>query len=139
MSRMGPVMKRFFAILFSAFCMAAPQASASEPADLDYSQVTSRDAAEELARKGALFKILLFPAEFGGEEVAANVVYVPAGIPEIKDQLTGTLIRFYEEGSIDKLTVKPEYKGKSIVPSRILMRASHSTKEGKFEPIIEIW
>jgi hypothetical protein len=50
--------------------------------------VTSREAAEQLAAKGELFKILLFPEEFGGEDVVANVAYVPAGIPEIKDQLT---------------------------------------------------
>lgn len=108
-------------------------------AALDYSTITSREAAIKLSQEGKLFKILLFPAEFGGEDNNLNVVYVPAGIPEIKDQITGTLIRFYEDGLIDKLKVEPEYKGDSFVPSKIRIKASHSEKSGGFEPTIEIW
>lgn len=33
----------------------------------DYSNVTSREIAEQLVAEGKLHKILLFPAEFGGE------------------------------------------------------------------------
>jgi hypothetical protein len=81
-------MKRFIAGIISALGIAASQASPPQPPARDYSHVTSREAAEQLAAKGELFKILLFPEEFGGEDVVANVAYVPAGIPEIKDQLT---------------------------------------------------
>lgn len=108
-------------------------------AQLDFSQVDSREKAEALAEKGELFKILLFPAEFGGQDVPPNTVYVPAGIPEIKDQITQTLIRFVEEGLIDNLSVSPEYKGNSFVPARIVMETSHSGKPGEFNPTIEIW
>ncbi|MEO1035336.1 MAG: hypothetical protein AAFX44_07245 [Pseudomonadota bacterium] len=106
---------------------------------LDFSHVDSREKAEELAEQGELFKILLFPAEFGGQDIPPNTVYVPAGIPEIKDQITQTLIRYVEDGVIDNLAVNPEYKGNSFVPAKILMETSHSGKSGTFNPTIEIW
>ena len=106
---------------------------------LDFAHVDSLQKAEELAEQGKLFKILLFPAEFGGQDVPPNVVYVPAGIPEVKDRITEMLIRFVEEGLIDNLVVNPEYKGNSFVPSRIVMETSHSGKPGEFNPTIEIW
>jgi hypothetical protein len=94
----------------------------------DFSHVNSREEAIELCEAGQLFKILLFPAELGGEDTPLNVVYVPAGIPGIKDRLTGALTRFYQEGLIDQLSIKPVYKGDSIVPSKIQIKAWHSTK-----------
>lgn len=106
---------------------------------LDFSHVDSREKAEAMAEKGELFRILLFPAEFGGQHVPPNTVYVPAGIPEIKDRITQTLITYVQDGLIDNLTVSPEYKGNSFVPSRIVMETSHSGKPGQFNPIIEIW
>jgi len=105
----------------------------------DYSNVTSREIAERLVAQGKLHKILLFPAEFGGEDKPENITYVPSGIPEIKDQLTGTLIRFVKDGLIDNLRVEPEYKGHSFVPARIRIFATHKTKTGSFNPVIEIW
>ena len=113
--------------------------NASADTGLDCSNVDSREKAVALAKEGKLHKILLFPAEFGGEDIPQNTVYVPAGIPEIKDKITGTLLRFTQEGLIDKLQVAPEYKGKSFIPSKINMKTSHSGKPGEFNPTIEIW
>lgn len=113
--------------------------SASADSALDFSHVDSREKAIELVQEGKLFKVLLFPAEFGGEDIVQNAVYVPAGIPEIKDKITGTLVRFVQEGLIDNLNVAPEYKGNSFVPSIINMKTSHSGKDGEFNPSIEIW
>ncbi|WP_368194484.1 hypothetical protein [Aeromonas sp. R2-2] len=106
---------------------------------MNFSHVDSREKAMALVQEGKLFKILLFPSEFGGEDIPQNSVYVPAGIPEIKDQIIGTLIRFVEQGFIDNMQVNPEYKGNSFVPSKIKIRTSHSGKEGEFNPTIEIW
>ena len=106
---------------------------------MDFSEVTSREAALKLVAKGKHYKVLLFPAEFGGEDVTANVVYVPPGIPEIKEQLTGTLVRFVNEGVINQLEVMPEYRGNSFVPSKIHIKARHSDRDGGFEPSIDIW
>ena len=113
--------------------------SVNADSPLDFSGVDSREKAVQLAQEGKLFKVLLFPAEFGGEDVPQNVVYVPAGFPEIKDKITGTLMRFVQEGLIDTLQVNPEYKGNSFVPSKINMKTSHSGKAGEFNPTIEIW
>lgn len=112
---------------------------ANADSGMNFSHVDSREKAMALVQEGKLFKILLFPSEFGGEDIPQNSVYVPAGIPEIKDQITGTLIRFVEQGLIDNMQVNPEYKGNSFVPSKIKMRTSHSGKEGEFNPTIEIW
>lgn len=133
-------MKKFLVAAISALGMGSSQGSPPEPpATPDYSQVTTIEAAQKLVREGKLFKILLFPEEFGGEDNSLNAVYVPAGIPEVKDQITQTLIKYYNEDQIDSLTVNPEYKGESIVPSKIIMVAKHSTKTGTFEPAIDIW
>lgn len=96
---------------------------------MDYSEITSRELAVKLVEEGKLFKVLLFPAEFGGKDIEANVAYVPTGIPEIKERLTGTLLRFAREGLINRLEVMPEYKGSSFVPCRIRMKAWHSERE----------
>jgi hypothetical protein len=107
---------------------------------MDFAGITSREAALKLVAEGRLCKILLFPPELGGEDVEANAVYVPPGIPEIKDQLTGTLVRFAGEGLINRLEVVPEYKGSSFVPCRIRIKAWHTDREGRFEPSIDnIW
>ena len=106
---------------------------------LDFSEIDSREIAEQLVEEGLLFKILLFPAELGGKDVTQNTAYVPAGIPEIKDKLTETLIKYVQDGLIDKLTVEPAYKGSSYVPSKIVMKASHSEKKSEFVPTIDIW
>lgn len=131
-------MKNFLAAILSVFALITTQVTASEPAR-DYSHVTSQEAAEALVAKGELFTVLLFPQEFGGEEIQENMVYVPPGIPELKVQNTDTLIRFFKDGLIDNLTVTPEYKGDSLVPSRIVIKATHGSKSGSFEPTIEVW
>ncbi|MDF0486811.1 hypothetical protein PX554_01610 [Sphingomonas sp. H39-1-10] len=105
----------------------------------DFSAVTSRAAAEALARQGKLVRILLFPAEFGGEDVPENAVYITPEAAAARELILGTLQRFAKEGLIDKLDVTPDYKGDSFVPSRIVMHATHSKKKGSFEPTIEVW
>ncbi|MBZ9556798.1 MULTISPECIES: hypothetical protein [unclassified Modicisalibacter] len=128
-------MKKFMLILLGVLGLGHAHADQI----LDYSKVDSREKAMELAREGKLQKILLFPSELGGEDIPQNVVYVPPGISEIKDSITGTLFRFAKEGVIDSLQVNPEYKGVSVIPSRIHIKTSHSGKPGEFNPTIDIW
>jgi hypothetical protein len=128
-------LRSFIASLLAVIGIGSTQAQTG----LDFSHVTSREKAEQLASEGKLFKILLFPAQFGGKDIPHNTVYVPPGIPEIKAKLDGTLVRYTEEGLINKLKVEPAYKGNSFVPSKIAIKASHSEKQGSFNPTIEIW
>ncbi|MEI8363802.1 MAG: hypothetical protein WCG35_11380 [Betaproteobacteria bacterium] len=128
-------MKKILAGLLGLISTASVQADTG----LDFSDITTREKAEALYSKGKLEKILLFPSELGGEDVPPNTAFVPLGISEIKNQVTGTLVRYLEEGTINKLTVEPEYKGESFIPSKIKMRAWHSDKKGEFNPSIEVW
>ncbi|MEM8919224.1 MAG: hypothetical protein AAGE37_10225 [Pseudomonadota bacterium] len=134
---------RLALVMGAALTMPLPSVSAAsakgEKVLPDYSHVTSAAAARALAEEGKLTKILLFPAEFGGEDRPGNVVYVPPEAAAAKDLVTGTLIRYVEEDLIDNLTVDAEYKGDSFIPSRILMKATHSSKDGTFNPTISIW
>ena len=127
-------------LLFAAVPAVQSQATNAEAkVKPDFSEVDSLDKARKLEANGELVKILLFPAEFGGEEIPQNIVYVPQGAADAKALITGTLVRFFREGLIDHLVVEPEYKGGSVVPIRIVMKASHRTKEGKFNPTVEVW
>ena len=53
----------------------------------DYRDIDSREKAEDLYRRGELKKVLLLPAEFGGQDILANVVYVPATTAQLKARL----------------------------------------------------
>jgi len=105
----------------------------------DFSNVRSAADAERLAREGKLVRVLLFPAAVGGEDVPQNVVYVPPEAAATQELIIGTLVRFVDEGVIDKLNVAPEYRGDSFIPIRIRYDAYHSARSGRFEPVIEIW
>ena len=111
----------------------------TNPGKLDFSTITTMEQVQALLRQGKLFRILMFPAELGGHDGDVNAVYVPDGIAEIKDQFTGTLVRFTNEGLINQLAVEPEYRGKSLIPCKINFRAWHSEKSGGFNHSIEIW
>ncbi|UNK50378.1 hypothetical protein MNR01_04980 [Lysobacter sp. S4-A87] len=114
-----------------------PAKAAKTPTD--YSHVASLDIALQLVEQGMLFEITLFPEEFGGNREPHNLIYVPPGIPEIKDLVTETLLCLRNEGLIDRLSFDLEYKGSSFVPSSINVRATHNIKSRTFEPRIGVW
>ncbi len=124
-----------------AAALAAPDADEDVgiPGGPDFSDVTTKAAARKLVREGRLVEITLFPAELGGEEIAENISYTTPEAAEARAMVIGTLGRFFEEGLIDKLQVIPEYRGESIVPTRIIMNATHSEREGSFGGLIEVW
>ena len=106
---------------------------------LDFSQVISREIAEELFAEGALEKSLLFPGEFGGEDRPENQVYLPLGIGNLKNESTETIASWVDDGLIEHLTVTPEYRGKSVVPCRIHLTGTHPDRLGSLGYTIEIW
>jgi hypothetical protein len=105
----------------------------------DFSAITSLPAAQRLAAEGKLVKVLVFPAEFGGPDVATNAIYITPEAAQERQIIIGTLRRFASDGTIDKLDVRPEYAGKSFVPSRIVIIATNSRTGGSFNPTIEVW
>jgi len=121
----------------------APGAMAQEAGRLadrpDFSMVTSKAAAQRLVREGRLVRIRLFPAELGGPADPGNLTYIPPAVEEARQLLIGTLQRFTAEDLIDQLDVQAEYKGASIVPSRIHFTAKHSRGGPPFEGVVEVW
>lgn len=61
---------------------------------------------------------------------AANAFFAPTG---------GTLRGMAKKGLIDRMEVETDYKGASIVPSRIRFHAWHSSRAGSFDPAVDIW
>lgn len=105
----------------------------------DFAQVASLEQAKALEAKGQLAKLLMFPAEFGGEDVAMNVLYVPPRTVRQRTAHIRTLREWVEEGVVNSLNVRPEYKDTSFVPSRIHMNASHSESGEQRTLTLDVW
>jgi len=91
----------------------------------DFSSVDSREKAEALFRSGKLHKLFLMPPEFGGHDIAHNVVFVPAFAAELKvrtDQ--NVVIPLAQQGKVTRYQATPEYEGKSFIPTAINIVAS---------------
>jgi hypothetical protein len=99
--------------------------------------VDSREKAEDLYRRGELTKLLLLPAEFGGQDIPINVVYVPGVAAELKRRIDANTIKpLAQKGQISRYKATPEYEGKSFIPSLIRISA---TDPGRFEGTVAIW
>lgn len=121
--------------------LAAPPTAAQEaemPAP-DFSQVTTKAAARKLVRAGELVEILYFPAEFGGPDEPQNVGYVTPEAAYVRAMVIDSFGRLADQGAIDGLNVVPDYKGDSIVPSRITMTGTRAGEEGSIGTTIEVW
>lgn len=118
---------------------AAPAAAREGRGAGDFSSVESLAAAEALAARGNLVRVLLFPAEFGGEDIVQNVAYITPKAAAERDRLIATLRRMIEEGGLDRMNVAPVYKGRSFIPAAIAFKAWHTSKDGRFEQTIEVW
>ena len=105
----------------------------------DFSAITTKAAANKLVRKGELVKVRLFPSELGGPDDPDNIVYVTPFAAQARTLLIGTLVRQMKEGLIDRMEVEPDYRGASIIPTKITMTAWHGSKKGSFGAAINIW
>ena len=54
-----------------------------------------------------------------GTDDPRNILYVPVGINKIKEGYDDIPVSLVEQGKAKSFKCKPEYKGKSVVPSRI--------------------
>lgn len=106
---------------------------------IDFADVTSEKKIASLCVRGKLVKILLVPTAMGGQWIPGNVVYVPLDVLKIKRGIDKKLSCLAADGSINKLIVDPEYKGESLIPSRIKVLAWHADKKFQHDPVIEIW
>ena len=93
--------------------MSTPSTPVTGP---DFSGVTSRSQAEELAREGLLEELLILPTVFGGrDDIPENILYVPVGIAEVKrgidENIVAPLVR---DGCVTRYTATPEYSGVAV-------------------------
>ena len=103
----------------------------------DFSTIDSRVKAEELYRSGDLEKVYLFPLEFGGDDVAVNILYVPIGVADIKSGIDNNVIgALAADGKITQYKAEPEYQGKSFIPIAIKITA---WDPADFTTTINIW
>ena len=103
----------------------------------DFRSVDSPAKAAEFVRIGQLQRILLLPAEFGGEDIAPNCVFVPAWAAEKKAEVDNNIVRkLVSEGKVSRYRASPVYQGKSFVPGAITIVASDP---GDFSMTINIW
>ncbi|MFL5384941.1 MAG: hypothetical protein ACJ8GN_20675 [Longimicrobiaceae bacterium] len=103
----------------------------------DFSAIDSREKAEELFRRGGLEKAFLFPLDFGGEDIAPNILYVPIGVAALKARIENEVIGpMVDKGEVTQYSARPEYQGRSVIPIAITIRAHDP---GEFTCTIHIW
>jgi hypothetical protein len=105
----------------------------------DFLSVETRLAAERLVRGGWLVKTWFFPRELGGPDDPENVAYITPQAAKARAVLIKKLERLIERDEIDRMEVETDYKGKSIIPSRIRFVARHSRGGARVEAVVEVW
>ncbi|WAC22466.1 hypothetical protein [Blastomonas sp. SL216] len=121
----------------------AAGSAATGPGDkampMDFSHVTSREKAAALARRGELVKIRLLPKRFGGPDAPENTSYVPAGTEVALDFAHDRISGLVELKAIDRMTIKPEYRGKSKVPVAITYICHGAGDKPPITITVNIW
>jgi hypothetical protein len=131
------IMLVFGALIFGAAAVAQERDRAPE----DFTTITTKAAANRLVREGRLAKIHLFPTELGGPaKDRYNIVYITPEAAEARELLIAALESDVDEERIDQMRITPDYKGTSIIPTRIHFKAWHSQRAGgEFEMVLEVW
>lgn len=115
---------------------AAPEAEARP---MDFSHVTSRAKADELVKRGELVKIWLYPKRFGGPNDRYNIGYVPAGTEVALDFAYDRISGLIELKAVDRMTVEPQYRGRSKVLSGITYVCHGAPDKPPITISIDIW
>ena len=102
----------------------------------DFSAINSHQKAIDLYDKGELVKIHLMPLEFGGEDIAMNVLYAPEFVATFKGRFDKMIEQLLIEGKRLKYSAEPEYKGESFIPSKLHITVSG---DSNFQETITIW
>jgi hypothetical protein len=122
-----------------AACVATTGAAAAPRDGPGFAAITSLAAAKRLAETGALVPVFAFPRELGGPDTPVNIVYVPPATRDALQMVIGTLRRFAKKGLIDHMSVDPDYRGASVVPTALHYHATSRGEPGSVEPTIRIW
>lgn len=107
----------------------------------DFSNITTKAAANRLVKEGRLVKIHFFPTELGGPaKDRHNISYITPEAEEARSLLISVLEKDIDDAAIDEIRIEPHYKGDSIIPTRIRFKAWHSQRTGgEYETVLEVW
>lgn len=107
----------------------------------DFSNITTKAAANRLVKEGRLVKIHYFPTELGGPaKDRHNIGYITPEAEEARSLLISVLEKDIDDAAIDEIRIEPHYRGDSIVPTRIRFKAWHSQRAGgEYETVVEVW
>lgn len=90
----------------------------------DFSGFDSMDEIQDGVKKGVLAPMYIISPVFGGAEDISNTLYVPPAVIPFKESIDRVLEDALRSGkNVQGFSVKPEYKGKSKVPSKIAISA----------------
>jgi hypothetical protein len=76
------------------------------------------------------------PIEFGGMESAMNSLYVPEFAQKFKKGFDSIIEELLIKGKKLSYSAEPEYKGKSFIPSKLIINV---TGESEIKEVINIW
>ena len=105
---------------------------------VSFEEIDSVSKAQEECKKGNLERMYIMSPIFGGTDAPHNILYVPVGVSRIKEGYDNILADLVEQGKAKSFNCKPEYKGKSVVPSRITITSGKDGVE-VFKQTIEVW
>ena len=105
---------------------------------ISFEEIDSIEKAQDECKKGNLERMHIMSPIFGGTDEPHNILYVPVGVNRIKEGYDDILVGLVQQGKAKSFNCKPEYKGKSVVPSKITIT---SGKDGVdvFKQTIEVW
>lgn len=103
----------------------------------DFTDV-DRQKAEELAKAGVLAPLYMMPLRFGGEGSERNCLFVPPVAVTLKDRCDDMVEDLLRQEKVNGYECRPEYIGKSFVPSAITVIAKMQG-EPVFTQRIQIW
>jgi len=106
---------------------------------LDLLEVIHVEIAKEHLETGELVAIHPMPIEFGGVAGPLNTAYIPSSAMEKFDKIMDRLRHLAEDGEINKLRIKQDYRGASIVPTRFYFIGSLEDQEGIYNLKLEVW
>ena len=87
-----------------------------------FAEIDSIEKAELEVQKGGLERLyIVSPSLFGGSEDIDNVLFVPVGVAAQKEELDVRIADLMREGHQCGFDCRPEYRDKSVVPSKITL------------------
>lgn len=104
----------------------------------NFEEIDSQEKARLESYRGNLERMYLIDPRFGGAEDISNMLYVPVGVNKIKESYDNIIEDLLRQDKVKSYKCVPEYKGKSVIPTKITMIAGKDGVE-VFKETIEIW